>query len=54
MSCIHLSALKVYAVNFFPFGTTTDPATATKSNGLPSDAQLAAFFAHRLENYPDK
>jgi hypothetical protein len=27
----------------------TDPATKTKSLGLPADAQLAAFFARRLE-----
>ncbi len=27
----------------------TVPATKTKSLGLPADAQLAAFFARRLD-----
>jgi hypothetical protein len=27
----------------------TNPATETKSHGLSADAQLAAFFARRLE-----
>jgi hypothetical protein len=27
----------------------TDPASETKSHGLLADAQLAAFFARRLE-----
>jgi len=31
-------------------GTRTDPATETKSIGLPADAQLAVFFARRLES----
>jgi hypothetical protein len=43
---------KVYAVNFiftYKFcGTRTNPASETKSHGLPADAQLAAFFARRL------
>ena len=30
-------------------GPRTDLATKTKSIGLPVDAQLAAFFARRLE-----
>jgi len=32
-------------------GTMTDPATETKSVGLPADAQLAAFFALPLIKY---
>jgi len=28
----------------------TNPTTETKSLGLPADAQLAAFFARRLES----
>ena len=43
---------KVYPDNFYSLikfcGTRTDPATETKSIGLPADAQLAAFFARRL------
>jgi hypothetical protein len=45
---------KVYAFTLFSLikfcGTRTDPATETKSRGLPADAQLAAFFARRLES----
>ena len=43
---------KVYANNSFSLikfcGTRTNPASETKSYGLPADAQLAAFFARRL------
>ena len=45
---------KVYAGNSFSLikfrGTRTNPASETKSHGLPADAQLAAFFARRLES----
>jgi hypothetical protein len=30
----------------------TTPSAETKSIGLPANAQLAAFFALRLENAP--
>jgi len=47
---------KVYADNYFllikSYGTRTDPARKRKSPGLPADAQLAAFFARRLESSP--
>jgi len=43
---------KVYADNSISLikfcGTRTNPASETKSHGLPADAQLAAFFALRL------
>jgi hypothetical protein len=46
--------LKVYTFNFILFikfcGTGTNPATETKSLGLPADAQLVVFFARRLES----
>jgi hypothetical protein len=46
---------KVYASKFIPtyqaFGTVTAPAAETKSIGLPTDAQLAAFFALPLIKY---
>ena len=44
---------KGYADSFYSLikfcSTRTNPATETKSPGLPADAQLAAFFARRLE-----
>jgi hypothetical protein len=47
---------KVYADNSYSLikfcGTQTNPASVTKSTGLPADAQLAAFFARRLESSP--
>jgi len=45
---------KVYTINVSPFikfcCTLTNPSCETKSHGLPADAQLAAFFARRLES----
>ena len=47
--------IKVYANKFNPIyhnsGTSTTPATKTKSMGLPADALLAAFFAEPLIQY---
>jgi len=52
----YLSIQKSMREEFNPFikfcCTRTDPATKTKSIGLQADAQLAAFFALRLENLP--
>jgi hypothetical protein len=45
---------KVYAFTLFSLikfcGTRTDPATETKSPGLPADALLVLFFALHLDS----
>jgi len=38
----------MFKATYHTFGTVTNPATVTKSIGLPADAQAVKFFAAQL------